>query len=156
MRFPDSSNGFTLTEVLVVIALIAVLTAVALPPFTAWRQNMICRQGANEIATALKGAKSKAITTNLQHRVALVSANCSYQIGRGDSAYRSTGWDPAGLAGGTLQSVFLNLSGAATMDIQFNPNGIADNNYSINISDNNSNRYNVAVERSGRIRMNRK
>lgn len=152
-----SRRGFTLTEVLVVIAMMAVLTAIALPPFFTWRQNFLYKQGANEISNTLKWAKSRAINTNLQHRVGLVAASRSYQVARGDSAYRSSTWETAGLANGSLkQNVFLNLSGAATMNIEFNPNGTTDNNFSMNVGDNGSIRYNISVERSGRIRTFRK
>lgn len=157
MFFFSSRRGFTLTEVLVVIAMMAVLTAIALPPFLAWRQNFVYKQGAYEISNILKGAKSRAISTNLQHRVGLVAADRSYQVARGDSAYRSSTWETAGLANGSLkQNVFLNLSGAATMNIQFNPNGTTERNFSMYVGDNDSIRYNIAVERSGRIRTFRK
>lgn len=157
MSFLYSRRGFSLIELIIAIGLMSILFGLALPPFVEWRRNMTYKQKANDIASALKGAKSRAISTNFQHRVVLNSASGSYQTGRGDSAYRSTNFDPAGLAGGILpNNVFLNLSGATTAEILFNPNGTVNNNYSLNVGDNNSLRYNIAVEKSGRIKMYRR
>lgn len=156
-RLVKSHSGFSLSEVIIIIAIMAILTAVALPPYIQWRQNLMYRQAANDIATALKRAKSRAIATNLQHRVELNAANRSYQISRGNNAYRSSTWSNAGsssdVAGGVLSSnVFLNLSGASTKYIQFSPNGTADVNVRLKIGDGVVDRYAVGVEISGRIR----
>lgn len=148
--------GFTLVEVIIVIAIMAILTGMALPSFWEWQQNMIYRQAANDLSTSLKRAKSKSIATNLQHRVDLNATNRSYQISKGNNAYRSSTWSSSDVAGGVLTSnVFLNLSGATTKSILFSPNGTSDINTNIKIRDGATDRYVVGVEISGRIRTSR-
>lgn len=150
-----SPSGFTLTEVLIVIALMAILTGIALPSFNEWRQNLYYKQAASEIADSLKTARSKAITLNQQHGVKFVTADKSYQFGK----YSTNKWVFYGSKGYLSSHVILNIDGATSAtatepNISFNVNGASFNNYSVCIKDaKNSSKYTIAVERSGRIRM---
>ena len=73
-------DGFSLVEVVVVIALMAVVAAFSAPTFIDWQQNLNYKQSASEIGNALKTAKSKAITLNQQHGVRLTPADRSYRF----------------------------------------------------------------------------
>jgi prepilin-type N-terminal cleavage/methylation domain-containing protein len=55
-------RGWTLAELLVVIAVIAIVTAVSAPLFVSYMQGATVRAGAQELRTALNGAKQLAIT----------------------------------------------------------------------------------------------
>lgn len=55
-------RGWTLAELLVVIAVIAVLTALAIPLFITYLQSSSVRAGAQEMRTALNRGKQLAIT----------------------------------------------------------------------------------------------
>ena len=55
-------RGWTLAELLVAIAVIAIVTAVSAPLFVTYLQNATVRAGAQELRTALYGAKQLAIT----------------------------------------------------------------------------------------------
>jgi len=151
-----SPSGFTLTEVLIVIALMAILTGIALPSFIEWRQNLYYKQAASEIANSLKTARSRAIALNQQHGIKFIPADKSYRFGK----YSTNKWVFFGSKGYLSNNVVLNIDGttsaAATTEpnISFNVNGASFNNYSVRIKDTkNSSRYTIAVERSGRIKM---
>ncbi len=149
-----SRTGFTLTEVILGIGLMAILSAMALPSFIGWRRNLYFKQAASDIANSLKTAKSKAITLNQQYGVQFVPADRSYQFGK----YSTNQWVYFGNKGYLSNQVVMNLNGTAsantppTPNIWFDTNGASFNNYSIRIKDATTVKYTVSVERSGRIR----
>lgn len=149
-----SSAGFTLTEVLVVIALMAIIGALSLPPFFEWRRNLNYKAAAMEIANSLKTAKSKAVTLNQPHGVTFVPAEGSYQIIK----FQNGHWNYSSAVGVLKKNVALNLNGTAASavpplpNIRFNSNGTTFGNYTVRINDAAVRKYTVAVERSGRIK----
>ena len=56
-------RGWSLAELLVVIAVIAILAAIAIPSFVTYLQSSTVRAGAQEMRTGLNQAKQLAITT---------------------------------------------------------------------------------------------
>lgn len=150
-------NGFSLVEVVVVIALMAVVAAFSAPTFIEWQQNLRYKQSAGEIGNALKTAKSKAITLNQQHGVRMTPADRSYRFARYSATTNE--WVYYGAKEVLPDQVTLNLNGTAasavapTPNIRFNANGSTFNNYSIRVSGTNASKYTVSVERSGRIRV---
>lgn len=149
-----SSSGFTLTEVLAVIALMAILGALSLPPFFEWRRNQSYKAAAFEVANTLKTAKSRAVTLNQQHGVKLDPAKGSYQIIK----FQNGHWNYSSAVGTLKNNVALNLNGTAASavppmpNIRFNTNGSTFGNYTVRINDAAVSKYTVAVERSGRIK----
>ncbi len=61
--------GFTLVELVIVIAIMAILVAIALPPYVEWRQTAQYHEATREIASFLREARSRSISANLQFRV---------------------------------------------------------------------------------------
>ena len=58
------TSGFTLTELLIVIAIAAVVAAVAVPSFKTTSRNMAVRGAANELISGIQFARSEAIRIN--------------------------------------------------------------------------------------------
>ncbi|MCL2875584.1 MAG: GspH/FimT family pseudopilin [Betaproteobacteria bacterium] len=56
--------GFTLTELLIVVAIAAILAAVAVPSFKNMNRNMAVRGAADELIAGIQFARSEAIRTN--------------------------------------------------------------------------------------------
>ena len=56
-------RGMTLTEVLTVICIAAVLTAIAIPPYLSFRKRSIIIGSANRLITDMQLARSKALKT---------------------------------------------------------------------------------------------
>lgn len=74
MRF-ISSRGFTLTEILVTLTLVAVLTAAAIPSFTPMLNRQRLIMATNDLNLAFTLARSEAIRRNVRVAVAPVVAH---------------------------------------------------------------------------------
>lgn len=65
-------RGFSLVEMLIVVAIIAIMAAVSLPAIGQFIRNYHIRGAAQQLASELQAARSKAIATNTNAGVSLV------------------------------------------------------------------------------------
>lgn len=63
------SGGFTVVEVVIVLAIVAVMTAVAVPSMRQWSANQRLKSSAREISSVFSYARSEAIRTGNVHLV---------------------------------------------------------------------------------------
>ena len=73
------NSGFTITELMVTIAVIAILASLAIPNFIAWLPNYRLRSGAEEIQSTLQFARLTAIKRNATTKVSFDTANETYR-----------------------------------------------------------------------------
>jgi len=146
----QSIRGITLTELLVVMAIISILLSFAMPSFNTWRNNIMYRQAARSIMLVLREARSRAITTSHEHRVEFDPARKMHRITQGNRASGSTEWSVIVRDWTSLpREVLLETN---VQSIQMNTNGTA-NGGTINILDLSANpKYAVVIHRTGRIR----
>jgi prepilin-type N-terminal cleavage/methylation domain-containing protein len=159
-----SKKGFTLTEVIVVLVMVAVLAAIATPSFMTWRESVAFRATAREISNLLREAKSRTVARNLQHRVEFVTAPTGmYRMTQGDRAASSSAWyvpgtttvatsaSPAWTAAPPKVSLVVSDN-----NISFNPNGTANlsgtsASISLLASSGTTTRFTVTVMNTGKI-----
>jgi len=95
-----SQQGFTLLELIVVLAIAVTIFAMATPSYIRWRESVEYRTSAGNIAAVLREARSRTIVSNLQHRVefemsvppAPPGPTGRYRMTRGERAANSQTW----------------------------------------------------------------
>lgn len=137
----NNHKGFTLLELIVVIAIFAGMTAITIPYMTPWLARADYRDASQQLLQVLQKARSLSISENRQYQVEIDVANddtYTFQLSQGNRASNSiytpfSTWD----WNGTNLSTSVALRGGAacnsTADVtfNFNPNGSSnvDNNY---------------------------
>jgi prepilin-type N-terminal cleavage/methylation domain-containing protein len=158
----NSKHGFTLVEAIVVVALMGILFAIAIPSFRQWQGNLGYRTTAREISSLLRDARSRTITLNRQHRVEFSTPlRRQYRMTEGLLAMNNVLFPTIVQNWVTLRQdvniVTVNLDNDATVPaefISFNPDGMATKVgvQAIQIRDTAGGlRFTVQVERTGRI-----
>jgi prepilin-type N-terminal cleavage/methylation domain-containing protein len=164
-----AEQGFTLAELIIVIAMIAIVSSFALPPLLSWRNNLNSRGTATQMATMLRDGRSLAIANSFQYMVVFKPNSSSFQILKGTQAYNTpqSGWRQVVQKAYAAPKIALrsNPGGASTSNVyvQFNPNGTAklsapDGNASdpnIFVVDSAIIKYSVSASQTGRVTMKR-
>ena len=68
-------RGFSLIELIVAVAIMAILSAIAYPAFSTWRESAQYREAARNIVSHLRDARATAISRSNPHRVTVELAN---------------------------------------------------------------------------------
>jgi prepilin-type N-terminal cleavage/methylation domain-containing protein len=149
-------KGYTITELVIVVAIAATLLMIALPNFVNWRRSIEYRAVAREVANALRFAQSESVMNNRQYRVQFETGR--FRVQEADRL-AAGGWIsarewyavPTGI---TLLPANLTVNSS----VDFNPNGtsssLAANESMIDIIATNATpslRYRVQVAATGRV-----
>ena len=111
-------TGFTLMELMVVIAIVAILSGIAIPNAISWRNNAQVSSAARAVYSDLQHARSMAVKENMNCTVSFNTANKTYTITMDN--------------GRELKTASLSAHGAVTLhsvdfggssDITFRPTG---------------------------------
>ena len=144
-------GGITLIELVVVMAIVAIMGVYLAPAIGEWLDNFRIRQAARDIASNLQFAKMRAISRRLEYRVNFDVANNQYRLWVNDG-----GWvpDPEGVVLCTPRGVDITSAGfsGGVSRAEFNPDGTASNG-TITIDNQQGKTYKVVVYRTGRIKI---
>jgi type IV fimbrial biogenesis protein FimT len=95
MRIDD--RGFSMTELMVVVAVIGIIAVLGIPSFVTYWQGATLRAGAEELMTVLNGARQLAISSNGTVCVTTSTTTIQYHVGAcGNAAYVGPGTDSSG------------------------------------------------------------
>jgi type IV fimbrial biogenesis protein FimT len=125
---PAGAGGFTLVELAVVIAMVAVIATLAAPSFRSFIGTMNAKSAAFDLINDLSIARSEAIKLNQTTTLAPVSSSWA------------NGWRVSDANGNVLReraalASSLSISGAAVAGVAFRPNGrLADDTADQNLS----------------------
>ncbi len=90
MKTKSGQKGFTLVEVMVVVALIGILTAIAVPAVLTWLPNMRLKAAARDLYSNMQKTRMNAIRANQPWTIVFEPANGRYLIRAGDGTIRQT------------------------------------------------------------------
>ncbi len=75
-----ASPGFSLIEMLIVVAMIAILAGVAIPSFASWRQNTLLNGSARDLFSTLKKTRLEAIKAHRNITVKFDTGKKEYTV----------------------------------------------------------------------------
>ena len=84
--------GFSLVELMVTLAVLAIMTGIAIPSVLAWMPDIYLKDQAAEVKSAMMKARSLAINGGTEYRVVFNLDTGAFQIDQGDLMVGSTNW----------------------------------------------------------------
>jgi prepilin-type N-terminal cleavage/methylation domain-containing protein len=126
------AKGFTLIEIIVAMAILAILVTIATLSIRNMRPSLDSKQTANKLVTLLWEARSRAVGGNYQYKLDFDALNRQFRMQKGSQAYNTptagwttvSGYDWESLSKG-LSMRSGDCSSTNTVNVQFNANGTA-------------------------------
>jgi prepilin-type N-terminal cleavage/methylation domain-containing protein len=142
--------GFSLSELIVVIAMIGVLAALGLPQFMSYWRTSATTAAASELATAINRARQLAISGNQNYCAEVSASRVRYRQNANATCTAGTIWTGTGTDGSGLINLSNNMS-VAGGPVVFTSLGAAALAGTFTVTNPNGGSRNVVVAGSGRV-----
>ncbi len=167
------TNGFSLIELMIVVAIVTIMILLALPGFSTALQNSQTRAAADSLQNGLRFAQGEAIRLN-RFTTFAISGNAGWQVNyvtasANDPLIAANVANPLQQQANTFGNVTVTASSAATAVVRFDPLGrvsgaataagpfnalnLGTTTYAVTNSLTGTRRLNVVVSQSGKVRM---
>jgi prepilin-type N-terminal cleavage/methylation domain-containing protein len=121
-----NERGVTIAELLMVVAVVGIVSAVGTPYFMSYMQSAALRAAAQELATIISGARQLAIARNTNVCVSLVNNQATYRTGVSNTCGGGTLYLGANTrADGTVTLDNSMTIGGTTASVVFSSLGVA-------------------------------
>jgi len=140
------AGGFTLTEIIVALAIIAILTAIAIPNWSTLLPTYALNSAARQVQSELHRLKSRAVAENANFR--LVFSGSTYTIEKD-----SGGYAPTGNSGTLPDGITLADASATTVGFTSRGTSIDSSEKTITLCNVKNSGKNVVLTDLGRIRI---
>lgn len=151
-------EGYSLIELMVVVAIIGILASVGIPTYQEWNNQYQLRQAVTQIGNTLTLSRMAAMNRDKLVTVTLASVGGTVTLGAADSANRVVSPDQ------TMQSAVTGIVSVPAPDppagpitVQFSPRGIRSNpigtvDLLIMVSNVNGLQYSLVVKPTGKVK----
>ena len=112
-----NKKGFTLTELVVVMVIIAVGALLMVPNIGGWLPNYRLRTTTRDIVSTMRTAQMKAVSTNMEYRVSFDPNAKTYVLQR-----NTGGWQSEGATQSLPTGIEISAINFPGNNAQFNPN----------------------------------
>lgn len=112
------AKGFTLVELIIVVTVIAIISAIAVPSFQTWLESSRIRNAAAATLNGMQKARGEAIARNRNVEFVITGTTSSWTVRLADGTVLDTRLDSEG-----SQGVVSTLTPAAARTVTFNSFG---------------------------------
>jgi prepilin-type N-terminal cleavage/methylation domain-containing protein len=143
-------KGVTLVELVVVLVIIAIAAALAIPSIGAWVPNYRLRTASRDIVSAMRSAQMKAVANNSDYRVHFEGGTSTYIV-----QYRTTAgvWVDEGIAQTVPKGIRFQEINLPSNNAEFNPNSTSSAGNILLRNNKEKERRIVLFSATGRIRV---
>ncbi|MEN6375791.1 MAG: GspH/FimT family pseudopilin [Smithella sp.] len=108
-----SNKGFSLVEMIIVMAIIGIVLAIASPSFYKYRQNTNLKEAARDLAGDISFWRQTSIAENVRYRIVFDQPSNNYTIRRESPANSGTYVDVSTKSPASVNSAIIIMGGAS-------------------------------------------